>query len=67
MATEATLAAKRRYWSRRMADPEKHAAYLDYQRRYYREAMSDPVTREYELARRREQKARQRAVKKEQS
>lgn len=58
MSTEAERASKRRYWAKRMQDPEKHAEYLEYQRTYYRENMADPVMREYERQRRREAKTK---------
>lgn len=58
MTTEANKATKRRYWAKRMQDPAKRAEYLEYQRAYYRENMADPVMREYERQRRRENKAK---------
>ena len=45
MSNEAERAAKRRYWARRMQDPEKRAKYLEYQRQYFRETMADPAAR----------------------
>lgn len=46
MSTEAERARKRRHWAKRMQDPEKRAAYLEYQRRYFQKTMADPAARE---------------------
>lgn len=46
MSTEAQKAAKRLHWKKRMQDPEKRAAYLEYQRKYWRLSVADEVGRE---------------------